>query len=387
VIKFYYLDEENEIISINSQSDLNEALDIEDLSSLKLTVASTSNEARQQLARALENNAQLAESLSNSNFLAQSISSSRRFSDFQMISGEEYARRHGIKEMRQNTNEIACGGDDFLGRAVDIATDVNNLVTKEDACSNTLRAAMKDSAVGSMPVQTNNIGCQGVVHTQDAGSDSFKAQTSNVATQNVSNGKDAEVSCEIIIPDEEEAIQAESIVCWKCMGSTVNKRGLPCRKCNGSGVVTSKAVIQVVNMVREEVREFCSAQFKEMFRDYLIRKQEDQKNTVFENIVCDGCNMSPIKGIRFMCSVCSNFDLCEDCERAGVHAQHPMLKVRKSEHAPSKLVCQYKSTQHEQPITRAEVKSEQKMMSSSQVSKSGKQEKVKYSARFVKESF
>lgn len=66
-----------------------------------------------------------------------------------------------------------------------------------------------------------------------------------------------------------------------------------------------------------------------------------------------------------------------------------MLKVRKSEHAPSKLVCQYKSTQHEQPITRADVKSEQKMMSSSQVSnsKNGKQEKVKYSARFVKESF
>lgn len=94
------------------------------------------------------------------------------------------------------------------------------------------------------------------------------------------------------------------------MGSTVNKRGLPCRKCNGSGIVTSKAVIQVVKMVREEVREFCSAQFKEMFRDYLIKKQEDQKNTVFENIVCDGCNTSPIKGIRFMCSVCSNFDLC-----------------------------------------------------------------------------
>ena len=46
MFKFYYLDEENEIISINSQSDLNEALDIEDLSSLKLTVASSVTEAR-----------------------------------------------------------------------------------------------------------------------------------------------------------------------------------------------------------------------------------------------------------------------------------------------------------------------------------------------------
>lgn len=67
-----------------------------------------------------------------------------------------------------------------------------------------------------------------------------------------------------------------------------------------------------------------------MFHDYLIKKQEEQKNTVFENIVCDGCEMTPVKGIRFMCSVCSNYDLCENCERAGVHSQHPMLKVRKA---------------------------------------------------------
>jgi len=38
-IKFYYLDEESELISINSQSDFQEALSIEDFSMLKLTVA------------------------------------------------------------------------------------------------------------------------------------------------------------------------------------------------------------------------------------------------------------------------------------------------------------------------------------------------------------
>ena len=69
VFKFYYLDEENEIISINSQSDLNEALDIEDLSSLKLTVASSVTEARKQLERNINDNIQLAESLSQSQFL------------------------------------------------------------------------------------------------------------------------------------------------------------------------------------------------------------------------------------------------------------------------------------------------------------------------------
>jgi len=48
-VKFFYLDDENEIISINSQSDFTEALDIEDLSALKLTVAQSANEARVQL--------------------------------------------------------------------------------------------------------------------------------------------------------------------------------------------------------------------------------------------------------------------------------------------------------------------------------------------------
>lgn len=69
MFKFYYLDEENEIISINSQSDLNEALDIEDLSSLKLTVASSVAEARKQLERSINDHIQLAESLSQSQFL------------------------------------------------------------------------------------------------------------------------------------------------------------------------------------------------------------------------------------------------------------------------------------------------------------------------------
>lgn len=98
--------------------------------------------------------------------------------------------------------------------------------------------------------------------------------------------------------------------------------------------------------------------------------------------------MDPIRGVRFMCSVCSDYDLCENCEFAGVHAMHPLLKVRKPEHAPSKLVCQYKASQHEfrahEPKMDAKVESK---MSASAVSKaSSKGEKITYKARFVKES-
>jgi len=70
--KFFYLDEDNEIISISSQSDFTEALEIEDLSALRLTVAVKANDARQQLLIQLEEQRPLAESLNSSQVLSQS---------------------------------------------------------------------------------------------------------------------------------------------------------------------------------------------------------------------------------------------------------------------------------------------------------------------------
>ena len=42
-------------------------------------------------------------------------------------------------------------------------------------------------------------------------------------------------------------------------------------------------------------------------------------------VSCDGCNQNPIKGRRFKCLVCYNFDLCEQCEASTQHA-HPMVR-------------------------------------------------------------
>lgn len=49
-----------------------------------------------------------------------------------------------------------------------------------------------------------------------------------------------------------------------------------------------------------------------------------------EGITCDGCNASPIRGNRYQCTWCPDFDLCEECEMKGdKHPQaHPMLKVK-----------------------------------------------------------
>ena len=64
-----------------------------------------------------------------------------------------------------------------------------------------------------------------------------------------------------------------------------------------------------------------------------------------ENYVCDGCDMNPIVGVRYKCSVCQNYDLCENCEAKDVHQQHPLVKIKKPEQAPKYVQAEL----HEEP--------------------------------------
>lgn len=53
-------------------------------------------------------------------------------------------------------------------------------------------------------------------------------------------------------------------------------------------------------------------------------------------VSCDNCGMKPIQGIRYKCSVCSNYDLCSACEASDCHpAEHPLIKTRAPSGAPS----------------------------------------------------
>ena len=37
---------------------------------------------------------------------------------------------------------------------------------------------------------------------------------------------------------------------------------------------------------------------------------------------CDGCGVTPINGVRFKCTKCSDYDLCETCK--GDNSIHPL---------------------------------------------------------------
>jgi hypothetical protein len=50
---------------------------------------------------------------------------------------------------------------------------------------------------------------------------------------------------------------------------------------------------------------------------------------VHTNITCDGCQVKPIVGNRYKCTICPDYDLCEKCERTGSHpVDHVLIKMK-----------------------------------------------------------
>jgi Ca2+-binding EF-hand superfamily protein len=64
----------------------------------------------------------------------------------------------------------------------------------------------------------------------------------------------------------------------------------------------------------------------------LFRVSEDatRRNAyVHRGCACNSCNVVPIRGIRYRCANCADYDLCESCESQGVHTKtHIFYKIR-----------------------------------------------------------
>ena len=64
-------------------------------------------------------------------------------------------------------------------------------------------------------------------------------------------------------------------------------------------------------------------------------EKDNEDINIHDGIECTLCGRENIKGIRYLCGICENYNLCQECEtRFGVEHGHPLLKIRNPELTP-----------------------------------------------------
>lgn len=62
---------------------------------------------------------------------------------------------------------------------------------------------------------------------------------------------------------------------------------------------------------------------------HIAEEQARKEGYVHRGVTCNGCSAYPIRGIRYRCTNCADFDLCELCEAQQIHDRtHLFYKVR-----------------------------------------------------------
>lgn len=93
------------------------------------------------------------------------------------------------------------------------------------------------------------------------------------------------------------------------------------------GLIRQMAQAELGNY-REEIKERVAQGFsEEKPKTEPEAKKEEEDPRVHVGVTCDSCEMCPIVGVRYKCSVCPNYDLCEACEAKGVHKEHTFVKI------------------------------------------------------------
>lgn len=63
-----------------------------------------------------------------------------------------------------------------------------------------------------------------------------------------------------------------------------------------------------------------------------MKEKQDKEEVIHNNSKCSKCGQSPIKGIRYYCLQCQNYNLCSSCEKKyGERHGHQLLMLRRPE--------------------------------------------------------
>ena len=70
-------------------------------------------------------------------------------------------------------------------------------------------------------------------------------------------------------------------------------------------------------------------------------KEISKEEPVHYGVQCDGCNMSPLRGKRYKCATCYDYDLCVSCENQGTHPQHDKFHLVRNSNVSKVRVCSH----------------------------------------------
>lgn len=106
--------------------------------------------------------------------------------------------------------------------------------------------------------------------------------------------------------------------------------------CSKLSELMPEIVSKIKTEVMKESKIKAEVSDKELEETTLSKPSQEEK-TVHKYIICDGCEMDPVVGVRYKCAVCPDYDLCENCEATTTH-DHPFLKIRSKKQTPHKII-------------------------------------------------
>ncbi len=182
-----------------------------------------------------------------------------------------------------------------------------------------------ESATQTLVAKTNDIGSGiGIAHTAPEATNTEQAQREDKGLSVVPESSD-----EATQSHQEE----ETEPCFMGVG-----RNGKCELCGGVGKVRKGLSKVIQDWIRKEVAARLPPPPKLVLTgNQLLKSQivatlarEGQQKVVHAGTKCAACGISPIIGVRFGCTVCPRFDLCESCEAVLTH-EHPLIKFREPE--------------------------------------------------------
>ena len=89
--------------------------------------------------------------------------------------------------------------------------------------------------------------------------------------------------------------------------------------------------------IKESIRLLVQSQLK-IFENNILNEINNNSQPIHKGIKCNKCGMKDIKGIRYKCSTCLNYNLCEKCEDISDHNEnHIFVKIKEPIFEENKL--------------------------------------------------